>query len=246
VRTVDRVDGNAAESVNPNRAFYTCLRIICFFITGIYLVSCAGYQRRSEPGYAVASWYGPEFQGKPTSSGAIFDMYAFTCAHKEYPFGTELKVTNLSNNKNTRCVVNDRGPFVEGRDLDLSYAAAKAIDLVGPGTCRVRVEYLGRDTSYIKEVRYLSYNGPFTVQVGSFRDISNALRLKKGLDLEYHDVYVTEADINGTKFYRVRIGRFDVREKGYDFAKILAHEGYNVFIASYVDSGKNIEEGHTE
>jgi rare lipoprotein A len=173
-------------------------------------------------------------------------MYALTCAHREYPFGTELKVTNLSNNKNTRCVVNDRGPFVDGRDLDLSYAAAKAIDLIGPGTCKVKVEYLGRDTSYIKEVKYLSYNGPFTVQVGSFREIANALRLKRALELEYHDVHLREADINGTRFYRVRIGRFNARGEGYDFAKILADEGYSVFIATYDDGAKNIEEGHTE
>ena len=173
-------------------------------------------------------------------------MYAFTCAHREYPFGTELKVTNVSNNKNTRCIVNDRGPFVDGRDLDLSYAAAKAIDLIGPGTCRVKVEYLGRDTSYIKEVRYLSNNGPFTVQVGSFREISNALRLKMALELKYRNVYLTEADINGARFYRVRIGRFDVRGEGYDFAKILADEGYSVFIATCDDAVKSAEEGHTE
>ena len=239
-------DGNTAGSRNLECAFSTCLQIVCFVITGVFLASCATYHRRSEPGYAVASWYGPEFQGRPTSSGEIFDMYAFTCAHKEYPFGTELKVTNLSNHKNTRCVVNDRGPFVNGRDLDLSYAAARAIDLIGSGTCRVKVEYLGRDTSYIKEVKYLSYNGPFTVQVGSFREISNALRLKMALELKYRDVYMTEANINGTRFYRVRIGRFEVRGEGYDFAKLLADEGYSVFIAACDDSGKNIEEDHTK
>jgi len=173
-------------------------------------------------------------------------MYAFTCAHKEYPFGTELKVTNVSNNKATKCVVNDRGPFVAGRDLDLSYAAAKEIGLIGTGTCGVKVEYLGRDTSYIREVRYLSNDGPFTVQVGSFREISNALRLKTALELKYRNVHLTEADINGARFYRVRIGRFDVREEGYDFAKILADEGYSVFIAACEDTIKNMEEGYTE
>jgi rare lipoprotein A len=173
-------------------------------------------------------------------------MYAFTCAHKEYPFGTELKVTNLSNDKTTRCVVNDRGPFVDGRDLDLSYAAAREIDLIGPGTCRVKIDYLGRDTSYIKQVKYLSYAGPFTVQVGSFREIGNALRLKMALELEYDDVYLTEADINGARFYRVRIGRFDERGEGYDFAKILADEGYGVFIAACDDGMKNAGGGHTE
>ena len=226
----------------PVRIF-TCLHIICFLITGFFIASCATYHRHAEAGYAVASWYGPEFQGKPTSSGEIFDMYVFTCAHREYPFGTELKVTNLSNNKNTRCIVNDRGPFVDGRDLDLSYAAAKAIDLVGPGTCKVKIEYLGRDTSYIKEVKYLSYNGPFTVQAGSFKEMSNAWRLKKALELEYDNVYLTEADINGAKFYRVRIGRFEARGQAYEFAKGLADEGYSVFIVTWDDASKHITEG---
>ncbi len=173
-------------------------------------------------------------------------MYAFTCAHKEYPFGTQLKVTNISNNKTTRCVVNDRGPFVDGRDLDLSYAAAKEIDLVGPGTCRVKVEYLGRDTSYVKEVGYFAGKGPFTVQVGSFREISNALRLKTALELKYRNVYVIEADINGARFYRVRIGSFGVREEVYGFAKILADEGYSVFIAGCEDTIEGMKEGHAE
>jgi rare lipoprotein A len=173
-------------------------------------------------------------------------MYAFTCAHREYPFGTELKVTNVSNNKITKCIVNDRGPFVDGRDLDLSYAAAKAIDLIGPGTCRVKIECMGRDTSYIKEVKYLSYNGPFTVQVGSFREISNALRLKTALELEYRDVHMTEADINSARFYRVRIGRFEERGEAYDFAKTLGYEGYSVFIATCEDSEKNDKEDNTK
>ncbi|MEW6676132.1 MAG: septal ring lytic transglycosylase RlpA family protein [Nitrospirota bacterium] len=71
----------------------------------------------------MASWYGPDFHGRPTSSGELFNMYALTCAHREHPFGTRLKVTNISNNKTVSCVINDRGPFVSGRDLDLSYAA---------------------------------------------------------------------------------------------------------------------------
>ncbi|MFZ6016669.1 MAG: septal ring lytic transglycosylase RlpA family protein [Nitrospirota bacterium] len=71
----------------------------------------------------MASWYVPDFHGRPTSSGELFNMYAFTCAHREHPFGTRLKVTSISNNKTVSCVINDRGPFVSGRDLDLSYAA---------------------------------------------------------------------------------------------------------------------------
>ena len=83
-------------------------------------------------------------------------MYGYTCAHREYPFGTKLKVTNTINDKSIACVVNDRGPFVQGRDVDLSYAAAKDIELIETGTATVRIDRLGRDTSYIREVKYLS------------------------------------------------------------------------------------------
>jgi rare lipoprotein A len=132
--------------------------------------------------------------------------------------------------------VNDRGPFVEGRDLDLSYAAAKEIDLIGTGICEVRIEYIGRDTSYIKEVRYFSSTGPFTIQIGSFREFSNAIRLKTGLELKYSSVYITEAEIDGNKFYRVRIGRFQITDEVHDLAKTLADEGYGVFITSCDDN----------
>jgi len=158
-------------------------------------------------------------------------MYAFTCAHREYPFGTKLKVINIVNNRSVNCLVNDRGPFVSGRDLDLSYAAAREIGLIGSGTAKVWVEYLGRDSSYIKEVRYISDAGPFTVQVGSFRDISNAERLKKALELKYRMVYIAQAQIQGNTFFRVRLGRFQTKEDVSRFAKSLAYEGYSVYIA---------------
>jgi rare lipoprotein A (peptidoglycan hydrolase) len=96
----------------------------------------------------VASWYGPNFQGMETASGETFDMYDYTCAHKDYPFGLWLKVTNTSNNETTFCLVNDRGPYVKGRDLDLSYAAAQEIQMVEQGVSEVRIEYIGIDIQY--------------------------------------------------------------------------------------------------
>jgi len=205
------------------------------FIFPVLITSCtsAFYETYPESGYAIASWYGPDFHGRPTSSGEIFDMNAMTCAHRDYPFGTRLKVTNVSNNKAVNCLVNDRGPFVAGRDLDLSYAAAKKIGLIGQGTCKVSIEYIGRDTSYIKEVRYISNTGPFTIQVGSFKELSNATRLRTALELKYSKVYIAEAEIKGNKFYRVRIGKFNTKDEVYHLSKTLADEGYSVFITSY-------------
>jgi rare lipoprotein A len=211
---------------------------LLFMPLTLFLLSSCGifsYEGYHKTGFGVASWYGPDFHGKPTSSGEIYDMNGLTCAHREYPFGTKLKVTNVSNNKSVNCTVNDRGPFVSGRDLDLSYAAAREIGLIGQGTSEVRIEYIGRDTSYMKEVRYLSDTGPFTIQVGSFKEFSNASRLKLSLDLKYTAIYLTEAKIRGSRYYRVRIGKFSIKEEAYRLAKTLADEGYSVFIVRYED-----------
>lgn len=207
--------------------------LFCFSL--VLLASCttARYESYPKTTHAVASWYGPDFHGRPTSSGEIFDMYALTCAHRDYPFGTRLKVTNVSNNKTVDCIVNDRGPFVTERDLDLSYGAAKEIGLIGPGTGKVKIDYAGRDNSYMKEIRYFSTSkGPFTLQVGSFRELSNAMRLKMAIELKYNTVYITVAEIDGSKYYRVRIGNFTIKEEAYRFAKTLADEGYSVLITS--------------
>jgi len=98
------------------------------------------YGRYVETG--VASYYGSDFHGKPTSSGEIFNMYALTAAHKRLPFGTIVKVKNLKNKKTVTVTINDRGPFARGRIIDLSYAAAQTIGMIGPGTARVRIEVI--------------------------------------------------------------------------------------------------------
>ncbi len=208
------------------------IKVLALISLNIIIISCFSYYRTSS-NYAVASWYGSEFHGRPTSSGEIFNMYAYTCAHREYPFGTELEVTNISNNKSSKCIVNDRGPFVSGRDIDLSYAAAKEIGLLQTGTSNVIIKYLGRDESYIKEVKYLSLSGPYTIQIGSFREKSNAVRLKTALEFKYHQVYLQQAKIKGENYFRVRIGRFSEINEVKNFGKILADEGYSVFITRF-------------
>ena len=90
----------------------------------------------------IASFYANDFNGKQTSNGEIFDMNALTAAHRTFPFGTKVRVTNLENNKTVVVRVNDRGPFKEGRMMDLSMGAAKEIDLIRTGTARVRLEVL--------------------------------------------------------------------------------------------------------
>jgi rare lipoprotein A len=212
-------------------------RYIVFIITIFFFMSssCASarYETATKQCYAVASWYGPDFHGKPTASGEIYDMNAFTCAHREYPFGTKLKITYLSNDKTTSCLVNDRGPFIDGRDIDLSYAVAKDLGLILAGTGAVRIEYMGRDISYLKEVRDISNTDFVTIQIGSFKELANATRLKMALELKYDKIYITEADIKGDRYYRVRIGTFRMRGEALRFAKVLADEGYDTLITNY-------------
>jgi rare lipoprotein A len=122
-----------------------CNAKVCRADTGLSAVE--------EISYAVASWYGADFHGKKTASGQTFDMNNFTCAHKKYPFGSWLKITNVLNEKTTFCVVNDRGPFKAWRELDLSYAAAKVLDMITLGQCMVKIEFLGVDNEYIQAVK---------------------------------------------------------------------------------------------
>ncbi len=201
-------------------------------VLSVLISSCAPRYEVSSYGTktAIASWYGAEFHGRPTSSGEPFDMYKKTCAHRDYPFGTRLRITNLSNQKSVECVVNDRGPFVPGRDIDLSYGAAREIGLIAQGTAPVRIEYIGRDYSYKKEVKTLGIRGPFTIQVGSFRERQNALRLRDALEIRYASVYILESRVNNEVFFRVRIGRFTDLEGAMTIASRLAEEGYPAII----------------
>ncbi len=210
---------------------------ILLLCTLFYVSSCAsappGVVQPPKTGYVIASWYGSKFHGRQTASGEIYNMYSMTCAHKNFPFGTRLRVTYLRTNKSAIVTVNDRGPFIPGRDLDLSYAAAKAIGLSEAGVGRVRIQHLGRNMRYVKRigpVSSVSSVGPFTIQVGSFREKANADHLKEGLRIRYDSVYITTTYLNGRKYYRVRIGPFTDKARAYSFAKTLAEEGYSIFI----------------
>ena len=194
----------------------------------------SGFQElKGERRHITASWYGPDFHGKPTACGELFNMHALTCAHKEYPFGTKLRVVNSLNSKEVECIVTDRGPFIAGRDLDLSYAAAKRIDLIGPGTSKVMIEPLGRDLRYVKYIRYGVSNGVLTIQIGSFKDESNAKRLKMALELHYKNAYIMEANVGGSKYYRVRLGKYNSKGDASRGGTALAEEGYNVLITNF-------------
>jgi rare lipoprotein A len=161
-----------------------------------------------------ASWYGPQFHGRKTSSGEVFDMHKKTAAHKTLPLNTLVKVTNRSSGKTIVLPVNDRGPFVKGRIIDLSYAAAREIDLVGPGTADVTVVALAKEVgtlqgkdgvTHLLEARDFQ-GGEFTVQVGAFEERNNALRLADKLRGLYPSVNVSAGtDGRNRTLHRVQV-----------------------------------------
>lgn len=161
-----------------------------------------------------ASWYGKPFDGRRASNGEIYDMYKLTAAHRTLPFETMVRVTNLSNGKSTVVRITDRGPFVEGRIIDLSLAAAREIESVGPGVVPVRLEVVGN-----VDVATLTA-GFFTVQVGAFRELGNAERLRDRLSVTYSPIFIQQYDSPEGTFYRLRVGKVS----GEDAAKELAQQ----------------------
>lgn len=121
----------------------------------------------------IASWYGPGFHGRITANGETYDMEAMTAAHKQLPFGSVVEVVNRDNGRRTRVRINDRGPFVRGRIIDLSKAAARELDMLGAGIARVRIRVVGRSGSSAyqhRAKRERSAETGYTVQAGAFRD----------------------------------------------------------------------------
>ena len=139
-------------------------------------------------------------------------MYKFTAAHRTLPFDTMVRVTNLNNGESTTVRITDRGPFVENRVIDLSLAAAREIDLVGPGVAPVRVEVLGNVDPAA---------GFFTVQVGAFRDRGNAERLRDRLNPSYSPIFIQQYDAPDGTFYRVRVGKITGEDTARQFGDQL-------------------------
>jgi peptidoglycan lytic transglycosylase len=181
----------------------------------------------------IASWYGKKFHGRKTSSGEVYDMYAMTAAHKTLPLGTYVKVRHAGNGKETVVKVNDRGPFVRGRIIDLSYTAAKKIDIIGTGTARVEIVALGKAVpskargSTPRTYRKTDYSkGNFTIQIGAFTDKKNALRLQQKLDPIYKNVHIASFQNGGETLHRVRVGRCSTLKQAEEYEQILIKGGF--------------------
>ena len=181
----------------------------------------------------IASWYGRDFHGKRTSSGELYDMYALTAAHKTLPLGVFVRVTNLNNHKHIDVRINDRGPFVKGRIIDLSYIAAKKLDIVGPGTALVEVVALGAPTTSHnsgKNEKYIKidyFSGRFTIQIGAFSNQKNAAQLKTKLATEYAHAHIQPYKAGRKIYYRVRVGAYSNLDEAERFEKQLNETGYS-------------------
>lgn len=156
-------------------------------------------------GYAetgIASWYGADFHGKKTANGEIYDMHGRTCAHKTLPLGTKVRIKNMENGREVEARVNDRGPFVDGRIVDLTLTIAKDLGMADQGIALVRVEPLGGVTFE---------DGLFAWQVGSYAERANADKLAAALGARFRNVRVVEAQVANRTLHRVQVGKYSTR-----------------------------------
>jgi rare lipoprotein A len=166
----------------------------------------------------IASWYGPRFHGRRTASGERYDMNDLTAAHPSLPFGTKVSVRNTRTGREVVVKINDRGPFSKNRIIDLSYAAAREVGVVGPGTAAVEI-YL---------VPAAGAPPRYTVQVGAFSEAERAVALHKEVARIYPEAVV---DNDGT-WNRVQIGAFDRRESAESLRRELAVIGLPSVVVS--------------
>lgn len=173
-RIPDAVPQPAPRSARGNPPFYEV-----FGVRYHVLDSSSNYSERG-----VASWYGEKFHGASTASGEPYDMYAMTAAHRTLPLPTWVKVTNLRNGRSVVVKINDRGPFAHNRLIDLSYSAAKRLDMIADGTTLVEIEALDSGLPAVDAPVIAAASAPagaMYVQVGAFGDAGNAERLKQRL-----------------------------------------------------------------
>ena len=186
----------------------------------------------------IASWYGPKFHGKKTSNGETYSMYAHTAAHKTLPMNTIVRVTSKENGKSTIVRINDRGPFISGRIIDLSNSAAHDIDMLQKGTANVRIEVIGfngaisnsipltKETLATSEYKVATTQtsvqlSKFLVQIGAFRNKNGAQRFQQThANSHGYKAIIKEYSLNGLPIYRVMLSGFQSEAEARDFISL--------------------------
>jgi rare lipoprotein A len=160
----------------------------------------------------VASWYGHPYHGRIAANGERYDMEELTAAHRTLPFDTWVRVVNLLNEKAVEVRITDRGPFIDGRIIDLSKAAARAIELIGPGIAKVRVE--------IRSIPEATRTGVYAVQVGAFRDQENAERARVRMAAKYGAAKLVVRE----RLWRVLVGAEKTEERAEELCSKIRRE----------------------
>jgi rare lipoprotein A len=215
---------NSTETVNDKK-YDNEKKIKPYYKVGNpYSINGIKYIPKEDPNYfeeGIASWYGPKFDGKLTANGEIFDQYAVTAAHRTLPIPSLVKVTNLENNKNIVLRINDRGPFVGDRIIDLSYKSAQLLDIIEKGTGKVRVEILDygehllNNNNKIIVKNNINIDKEFFLQVGVFKDANNADKLSnklRNIDYINYKVFTKTSNLNESFLYIVKIGPINNNE----------------------------------
>ncbi len=197
--------------------------------------SAYGFQQKG-----IASWYGRMFHGRKTSNGETYDMHGRTAAHKTLPMNTRLLVQNLENGRETVVRINDRGPFVTGRIIDLTQTAAKEIGMIRKGTARVRITALGESVSLKSDrgniIRLLPQadfsKGEFYVQIGSFTVKNNAVRLRNKMEKWGKKTVIRKYDRGDKLFYRVHVQAGTTIKEAKRNAEVLKKAGFAGFVVA--------------
>jgi rare lipoprotein A len=163
----------------------------------------------------LASWYGHPYHGRPAADGEIYDMERMTAAHRTLPFNTWVRVFDLDTSKSVDLRIIDRGPFVDGRIIDISHAAAREIDMIGPGTARVRIEVI--------RLPEVMEGAGFAVQVGAFRDRRNAERVRTRMEARYGTARVVARPGN-PEVWRVLVGSEPTESQANGLAERIRRE----------------------
>jgi rare lipoprotein A len=199
-----------------------------------------------------ASFYADKFDGHPTASGEKYRHSKLTGAHKSLPFGTKVKVTNLSNNQTVEVVINDRGPYVDGRIIDVSKSAAEQLGFVNQGITEVKLEVIdpgdGKSRDPERPIEHVSVEENefydfeiarfkpkgFGIQIGTYQELVNLMRLADNLKNSYKkEVTVQVKIMNGVKYYGLILGKFSSRPKAEQFRAELKKKFPDAFIVEF-------------
>ena len=191
----------------------------------------AGVPRPVVPGHwtekGLASWYGRPFHGRRAADGEIYNMYKLVAAHRTLPFNSLVRVTDLQNGRQVVVRIVDRGPFVKDRIIDLSFGAARALDMVGPGVASVRLQLISGANPTA---------GDFTVQVGAFAVRSNAEHLRKRLGNSWGPIFIQKYDSPNGMLYRVRVGEVQSEQAAHRLAgELRSKQGFRTTFVVRLD-----------